>query len=136
MASMLDCGGLPADGTMPPAGTPCGKVSPLGFFLSNLIGANTIVATVRTDLLPDGATLHDPAYFGALMECIPANVRLVVVERVSAPVEDGGALDVSDVGSVDDSVSACASCPVSDSVRVSAMGEWTAARLVPSCVAL
>ena len=62
-------------------GKVCGKISPMKFFMHNLIGANTLIVTVRTDTLADDAPLYDPKFFGVVRDCIPAYIRLFVVEH-------------------------------------------------------
>jgi len=62
-------------------GKVCGRISPMKFFMHNLIGANTLIITVRTDTLADDAPLYDPKFFGVVRDCIPAYIRLYVVEH-------------------------------------------------------
>lgn len=62
-------------------GKVCGKISPMKFFMQNLIGANTLIITVRTDTLADDAPLYDPKFFGVVRDCIPAYIRLYVIEH-------------------------------------------------------
>ena len=67
--------------TMFEVGKVCGKISPMEFFMYNLIGANTLIITVRTDTLAEDAPLYDPKFFGVLRGSIPANIRLYVIEH-------------------------------------------------------
>lgn len=78
MATLLDC----VDGdTIFEAGREVGVISPIKFFIKNLIGANTIIMTVRTDTLADDAPLYDPKFFGVVRECVPSYIRLYVIEH-------------------------------------------------------
>lgn len=63
------------------------KISPMEFFMHNLIGANTIIVTVRTDTLADDAPLYDPKFFGVVRECIPSYARLYIVEHTAVPAD-------------------------------------------------
>lgn len=60
------------------------QISPMEFFMHNLVGANTLIMTVRTDTLADDAPLYDPKFFGVVRECVPSYIRLYVVEHSSA----------------------------------------------------
>ena len=62
-------------------GKVAGKISPMKFFMKNLVGANTLIITVRTDTLADDAPLYDPKFFNVVRECIPAYLRLYVIEH-------------------------------------------------------
>lgn len=85
--SMTDClEGIEYD-TIYEVGAAWCQISPMEFFMHNLIGANTLIMTVRTDTLADDAPLYDPKFFGVLREAIPAYIRLYVVEHSSAPDE-------------------------------------------------
>ena len=57
------------------------QISPMEFFMHNLVGANTLIMTVRTDTLADDAPLYDPKFFGVVRECVPSYIRLYVVEH-------------------------------------------------------
>ena len=57
------------------------QISPMEFFMRNLIGANTLIVTVRTDTLAEDAPLYDPKFFGVVRESIPAYIRLYVIEH-------------------------------------------------------
>lgn len=81
MLTALPCGDAFSDGRIPEEGSVCGSVVPMDFFMRNLIGANTVVVTVRTDELSDDAPLYDPGFFGILRECVPEYVRLYVIEH-------------------------------------------------------
>jgi len=63
------------------------QISPMEFFMHNLIGANTLIITVRTDTLADDAPLYDPKFFGVVRECVPSYIRLYVVEHSKAGSE-------------------------------------------------
>ena len=65
-------------------GKVCGRISPMKFFMRNLIGANTLILTVRTDTLADDAPLYDPKFFGVVRSCIPSYIRLFVIEHETA----------------------------------------------------
>lgn len=80
-------------------GKTCGSIVPIRFFLRQLIGANTLVITVRTDVVGDDAPLYDPKFFRTVRECIPSYVRLFFIEHESIGVdsnEDSEYLDDSE----------------------------------------
>ena len=68
----------------------CGKIVPIRFFLRHLIGANTLIVTVRTDALADDAPLYDPKFFDTVRSCIPENIRLYFIEHETADSEEYG----------------------------------------------
>jgi len=74
------------------------EISPMEFFMHNLIGANTLIITVRTDTLADDAPLYDPKFFGVVRECIPSYIRLYVVEHTAVPAEKVDTGSVRDDG--------------------------------------
>lgn len=78
MASLLDCVN---DDTIFEAGREVGSISPIKFFLRNLVGANMLIMTVRTDTLADDAPLYDPKFFGVVRDCVPSYIRLYVIEH-------------------------------------------------------
>lgn len=65
-------------------GSKCGEVSPLEYFLKNLVGANTLIVVVDTDKIPDTSPLADPNFFQTLRRLIPKHVRLYFVEHGSS----------------------------------------------------
>lgn len=69
-------------------GRRCGSVSPIRFFLRQLIGANTLVVTVRTDAVPPSSPIYDPRFFATVRDCMPSHVRLYFIEHDS--VESAG----------------------------------------------
>lgn len=58
-------------------------LAPIEYFMHNLIGANTLIITVRTDTLADDAPLYDPKFFGVIRESIPSYIRLFVIEHTA-----------------------------------------------------
>lgn len=74
--------------TMYAKGKTCGSIVPIKFFLRQLIGANTLVITVRTDVVGDNAPLYDPKFFKTVRECIPSYVRLFFIEHESVGLDD------------------------------------------------
>lgn len=78
-------------------GKVAGKLSPMKFFMRNLIGPNTLIITVRTDTLADDAPLYDPRFFNVVRECIPAYLRLYVIEHETIQGDDDYNEDGSDV---------------------------------------
>lgn len=62
------------------------QISPMEFFMHNLIGANTLIITIRTDTLAEDAPLYDPKFFGVVRECIPSTIRLYVIEHSAVPL--------------------------------------------------
>ena len=92
-------------GTIDKVGPVGCQISPMEFFMHNLIGANTLIMTVRTDTLAEDAPLYDPKFFGVVRESIPAYIRLYVVEHSSAPADrydTGDARDDADLFVEDD----------------------------------
>lgn len=77
-------------------GKVCGRISPMKFFMKNLIGANTIIMTVKTDTLADDAPLYDPKFFAVLRNSIPSYIRLYVIEHEST-YEDEYKIDGEDL---------------------------------------
>lgn len=75
------------------AGAVCGRISPMYFFMKNLVGANTIVMTVRTDTLAEDAPLYDPRFFATVRNCVPDYLRLYVIEHESVEVDVYGTDD-------------------------------------------
>lgn len=82
-----------------------GKISPMKFFLRQLVGANTLFVTVKTDAVPPESPLFDPRFFGRVRECVPSGIRLYFVEHCSSDTDgydlsgdtvsdDGAELDV------------------------------------------
>ena len=71
-------------------GKTCGSIVPIRFFLRHLIGANTLVVTVRTDVVGDDAPLYDPKFFQTVRECIPSYVRLFFIEHESVGATSDG----------------------------------------------
>ena len=67
-------------------------ISPAEFFIKNLIGANTLFVVVDATQLDDPSKMHDPMFFGMLMNAVPSAIRLFVVER-------GAVGDERDIGS-------------------------------------
>ena len=127
MASVLPCSDSVINGTLPEPGKSVGKtVTPIDFFLKNLVGANTLIITVRTDTLPEDAPLRDPKFFGVLRDCVPACTRLYVIEH--AAVWDDW--DAEDGGQPEDEFSASALENASDSVDSEDSTSW---KFVPSC---
>jgi hypothetical protein len=94
--NMMTCLGTVQDGIIVEAGKIVGSVSPLRFFFENLVGANTLVITVRTDTLADDAPLYDPKFFGVLRESIPSYIRLYVIEHGSVGDETVDLAEVYD----------------------------------------
>ena len=79
--SMEDClEGLNYDSDFK-AGKVCARISPMRFFMRNLIGANTLVMSVRTDAIAEDSLLYDPRFFGFLRSVVPSGVRLYVIEH-------------------------------------------------------
>lgn len=70
-------------------GKTCGRIVPIRFFLRQLVGANTLVVTVRTDVVGDDAPLYDPKFFQTVRECIPSYVRLFFIEHESVGLGSG-----------------------------------------------
>lgn len=66
-------------------GKVCARISPMLFFMRNLVGANTLIITVCTDTVADDAPLYDPKFFNVLRDAVPAYVRLYVIEHQSTP---------------------------------------------------
>jgi hypothetical protein len=84
-------------------GKTCGSIVPIRFFLRQLIGANTLVITVRTDVVGDDAPLYDPKFFQTVRECIPSYVRLFFIEHESVGLDgDGDDEDLSGAREEDD----------------------------------
>ena len=120
-------------------GEQCGSITPIRFFLRQLIGANTLIITVRTDAIPETSPLYDPMFFATLRGCIPDHVRLYIIEH--GGLESSYSVDDED-GGVEESVGSCVMESVLDE-------EWleerdarrgfkvrdrvTSARLVPTC---
>jgi hypothetical protein len=69
-----------------------GHISPMRFFLENLIGANTVIVTVDIDQLSEDCLLYDSRFFSYLRALVPSNIRLFFIEHQS----------VSDVYDLDD----------------------------------
>lgn len=80
-------------GTLPPKGGIWCQISPMEFFMKNLLGVNTLIITVRTDTLAADAPLYDPKFFGMLRDVVPEYIRLYVVEHM-APEEESYALGI------------------------------------------
>lgn len=76
-------------------GETCGKLSPMRFFMKNLIGANTVILTVNVDTLDDNAPLYDPMFFNVLKKSFPSDVRFYVIEHQTSQ-EDHFSLDDTD----------------------------------------
>lgn len=74
-------------------GKTCGSIVPIRFFLRQLIGANTLVVTVRTDVVGDGAPLYDPKFFQTVRECVPSYIRLFFIEHESVGSGPEGDMD-------------------------------------------
>ena len=84
-------------------GRTCGEIVPIRFFLRQLIGANTLVVTVRTDVVADDAPLYDPKFFQTVRECVPSYVRLFFIEHESVGAADDDKSNQYDTGdSVDE----------------------------------
>lgn len=66
-------------------------VSPLKFFLRNLVGANTLIVVIDTDRIPEDAPLYNPSFFNALRKLVPAYVRMYFVEYGSVIDDQDGA---------------------------------------------
>lgn len=98
----LDSNGNPVPGLFS-AGTECGSITPIKFFLRQLVGANTLIVTVRTDNLPDSSPLLDYRFFRTVSECLPSHVRMYFIEHCGVETEgyglsneDGVSEDVSE----------------------------------------
>lgn len=87
-----------------PGGT-CGSIVPIRFFLRQLVGANTLVVTVRTDVVGDDSPLYDPKFFRTIRECVPSYVRLFFIEHESVGYGTGQdpAEDSMDASGAEDS---------------------------------
>lgn len=81
--SMEDCLEGFNHGTIESEGPIGFQLRPVEYFMHNLIGANTLVITVRTDTLADDAPLYDPKFFGVIRESIPSYIRLFVIEHTA-----------------------------------------------------
>lgn len=70
-------------------GAVCGSVEPLGFFLRNLIGANTLLVALNVSQLRQGVRQQVLPLFVTLMNAtLPAYVRMFLVERRTVPACD------------------------------------------------
>ena len=94
------------DDTLYADGKTAGKISPIKFFLRHLIGANTLVITIRTDTIDDNSPLYDPKFFSTLRECIPSYVRMFFIEHESvvSTDDDSYEYDMEDKSSEEEDV--------------------------------
>lgn len=76
--SRSDESGVPMSDIIGPEGS---SVSPAGFFLKNLVGANTMFVVVDDSQIDDSSLMHDPMFFGMLSDAVPSGIRLFVVEH-------------------------------------------------------
>ena len=134
LEKVMGCSGMDSGGEAVEPGVSCGTVVPIEFFLRNLVGANTLIITVRTDTIPVDAPLYDPGFFGVLRDCVPKYVRLCVVEHASAPEEE---VDLDgDGSSVADSAEAYVEAGAEDEVdAMDGMDDSVSARWVARCAA-
>ena len=104
--SMESCFDGYLDDTLYADGKTVGRISPIKFFLRHLVGANTLIITIRTDTIADDAPLYDPKFFATVRECIPSYVRLFFIEHESVrPTEgDGYEYDMEDDSSEEEDV--------------------------------
>jgi hypothetical protein len=58
-----------------------GMISPMKFFLENLVGMNTLIITVDLDQLDSSALLYDPDFFSYVRSCLPSHIRLFFIEH-------------------------------------------------------
>ena len=137
--SMAECFAGCLDGTPFEEGVECGKVTPIRFFLRQLVGANTLVITVRTDTIPVDSPLYDPAFFDTLRKCIPNHIRMYFIEHSAL----SDSYDLGDGGNVDDeSIGVCVAESIAEEEWLEerdarrgfkARDRITGTRLVPSC---
>lgn len=80
---------------------PDAEVSPMEFFLRNLVGANTLFVVLDTDSIPEDSPIRDPKFFDAIRRQIPSYVRAFFVERRTAAHEDGEGSDSYDLSNRD-----------------------------------
>jgi len=94
------------DDTLWADGKVVGRISPIKFFLRHLVGANTLLVTIRTDTIAEDAPLYDPKFFATVRECIPSYVRLFFIEHeaVRSTEEDGYEYDMEDASSEEEDV--------------------------------
>lgn len=104
--SMESCFDGYLDDTLYADGKTVGRISPIKFFLRHLVGANTLIITIRTDTIADDAPLYDPKFFATVRECIPSYVRLFFIEHesVRSTKEDGYEYDMEDASSEEEDV--------------------------------
>jgi len=113
------------------------QISPMEFFMRNLIGANTLIVTVRTDTLAEDAPLYDPKFFGVVKESIPAYIRLYVIEHSAVSP------DKYSLSSVKDEADAYVGYELEDQVSFQKTGkrkkgaksrDWADSKWVASCM--
>lgn len=78
--SMKSCFKEPIDDNIS-EGEKCGEVVPIEFFLRNLVGANTLIVVIDTDLVADTSPVFDPNFFNAFRKLIPEYIRLYFIEH-------------------------------------------------------
>lgn len=132
--SLLSCLSGQLDDTLnADIGAVWGYVSPLEFFLSNLIGANTMIVSADLSTVPDKQSAL--SFFNFVKTVIPSHARLFFIER--RPVT-GDEVQLSDVADhiATYVVANCASAGIngkSNGTALSYLDTKTSVRWVPVC---
>lgn len=59
-----------------------GTIIPAKFFLEYMLGANTLIVTLDSNMLEDASKIRDPMFFGLLTSVVPSGMRLFFIEHI------------------------------------------------------